>query len=229
MVFEVNEAKKEILEYLVIQDWTPTDLAEELDKSTNTVYNHLEELHERGLLTRTQVPAKTRPKTQYSIGEGFLQYVAVLPGRYTQKSVELSPEKQAILHIWDIPQAEFHPFVQKYWWGITNSEDLDYRVDVKAVAVFGSVARGDADADSDVDCLVIAADDSTANDVTDVMGTLRVDANGKSKLFITEAYTLKDYRKSLARGSDFLADIEDELHVIYDPERILRPTTEGDS
>jgi predicted ArsR family transcriptional regulator len=129
-VFEVNEAKKEILEHLVIRDWTPTDLAEELDKSTNTVYNHLGELHERGLLTRTQVPAKTRPKTQYSIGEGFLQYIAVLPGRYTEKSVELTPEKQAILHIWDIPQEEFHPFVQKYWWALTNSADGDDRDDV---------------------------------------------------------------------------------------------------
>jgi hypothetical protein len=86
--------------------------------------------------------------------------------------------------------------------------------------------RGDADADSDVDCLVITEYDPAADDVTDDMGTLRVDADGNSKIFLTEAYSLEDYRKSIAHGSDFLAGIGDELHVIYDPERILRPPTE---
>jgi len=227
-VFEVSTAKKEILEHLAIQDWTPTDLADELGTSVNTVYNHLEELHERGLLTGEQVPAKTRPKTKYSIGNGFLQYIAVFPGRYTEKSLELTPEKHAMLHIWDLPQEEFHPFVQQYWWGLTNSADVDYREAVKAVAVYGSVARGDADTDSDVDCLVITEDDSTADIVTTDMGTLRVDANGRSKIFLTETYSIEDYRKSRAHGSDFLNEIQNELQIIYDPERILqRPVEEA--
>jgi DNA-binding transcriptional ArsR family regulator len=77
--------------------WTPTDLAQELDKSRNTVYNHLESLYDQGVLTKTQVAAKTRPKTEYSIEDGFMQYIAVLPGHYKEKSLELTPEKQTVL------------------------------------------------------------------------------------------------------------------------------------
>lgn len=43
VVFEVSTAEKEILQRLTEQDWTPTDLADELDTSRNTIYNHHDE------------------------------------------------------------------------------------------------------------------------------------------------------------------------------------------
>jgi len=222
MVFEVSTAKQEILEKLAEQDWTPTDLAEELGKSRTTVYNHLNELHQNGILTKQKVAAKTRPKTEYSIGNGFIQYVSVLPGQYQEKTLELTPEKQAALRIWNIPQEEFHPFIEHYWWSIKNSADLDYRDEIKAVAVYGSVARGNADQDSDIDFLVITKDEDTADTVSTNFGSLRIKANGTAKIGLTEVYSMKDYKNSLAHGSKFLENVRDELHAIYDPEKVLQ-------
>jgi predicted nucleotidyltransferase/DNA-binding HxlR family transcriptional regulator len=222
MLFNVTTAKKEILRKLSEQDWTPTDLAEELERSRNTIYNHLTDLHEQGVLTKKKVAAKTRPKTEYSIGDGFMQYVTVLPGKYTEKTVELTPRKQAVLRIWDIPQEEFQPFVESYWWGLKNNADIDYREDLKAVAVYGSVARGQADDDSDIDFLVITDDEEAEEVVTDTLGSVRLKAEGSSKIGMTETYSAEEYRNSLAHSSDFLEKIQDELHVIYDPDRYLR-------
>jgi predicted transcriptional regulator len=88
MVFAVSAAKERILQKLAEQDWSPTDLAEELGKSPETIYNHLHDLEEQGVLSTRQVAAKTRPKTEYSIGNGLIQYVAVLPGQYQQGALD---------------------------------------------------------------------------------------------------------------------------------------------
>ncbi len=222
MVFEVSTAKKEILQKLAEQAWTPTDLAEELDKSRNTVYNHLEDLHSQGVLTKKQVAAKTRPKTEYSIGDGFMQYLAVLPGQYTEKSLKLTPEKQAVLRVWSVPQEEFQPYIESYWWSIKNSADVNYRKEIKAVAVYGSVGREEADKDSDIDFLVITEDNETEDIVSKNFGSIRIKAQGGSKIGMTEAYSVKDYRNSLVHGSGFLENIQDELHIIYDPDKVLQ-------
>ena len=221
-MFEVSTAKKEVLRKLAEQPWTPTDLADELGKSSNTVYNHLDELQDLGVLTKKQVEAKTRPKTEYSIGDGFMQCVAVLPGQFTEKTLPLTPEKQAILRIWDIPQEELHPFVQQYWWTLRNHAALDYPEDVVAVAVYGSVARGDADEDSDVDVLVIASDEEAEESVSTHLGSVRIEDGDDARICLTETYTAESYRNSLAHGSNFLENVQDELQIIYDPGRVLQ-------
>lgn len=221
MVFEVSTAKKEILQKLTEQAWTPTDLAEELDKSRNTVYNHLEDLAEQGILAKTQVAAKTRPKTEYSIGDGFMQYIAVLPGQYTEKNHKLTPEKQAVLRIWSVPQEEFHPYIEHYWWTLKNSAHVNYRTEIKAVAVYGSVGRGEADNDSDIDFLVITDRTETEETVSKTLGSTRIEAQDGSRICMTETYSMHEYRNSLAHDSSFLENIQDELHIIYDPEKVL--------
>ena len=225
MVFEVSTAKKEILQKLSEQAWTPTDLAEELDKSRNTVYNHLEDLYDQKVLTKKQVAAKTRPKTEYSIDDGFMQYIAVLPDQYTEKSIKLTPEKQKVLRIWSIPQKEFQPYIESYWWNFKNQ--VDYRGDIKAVAVYGSVARGEADKDSDIDLLIITEDKETENLISRDLSSIRVEAQDGSKICMTETYSLKEYRNSLAHGSSFLKNIQDELHIIYDPDKVLQKPGKG--
>lgn len=222
MVFEVSTAKKKILQKLTERDWTPTDLAQELDKSRNTIYNHLDELYEQGILTKKQVAAKTRPKTEYSIEDGFIQYIAVLPGQYSEKSFPLTPEKQAVLRIWDIPQDEFQPFIEDYWWSIKQSADVSYQEDIKAIAIYGSVARGEADEESDIDFLIVTKDKETEEIVSEQYGSIRITAGNSTKIGMAEVFSMKDYRNSLAHGSSFLEKIQGEVHVLYDPDKVLQ-------
>ncbi|PSG99219.1 MAG: hypothetical protein BRC29_03780 [Nanohaloarchaea archaeon SW_7_43_1] len=220
MVFEISTARKEILQKLSEQAWTPTELADELGKSRNTVYNHLEDLYDQEVLTKKKVKAKTRPKTEYSIEDGLIQYITVLPDQYAQKNVKLTPEKQTVLRIWSLPQKEFQPYVERYWWKLKNK--LDYRKDIKSVAIYGSVARGEADEDGDIDILVITEDKKTKKLVSEEFGSIRLESEEGSKICMTEAYSIEEYRKSLENNSDFLNSIKDELHIVYDPGRIFQ-------
>jgi DNA-binding Lrp family transcriptional regulator len=221
MVFAVSAAKKQILQKLVEQDWSPTDLAEELGKSPETIYNHLHDLAEQGVLSTTTVEAKTRPKTEYSIGNGLIQYIAVLPGRFQEGTLDLDVHKETVFRIWMVPQDTFHPYLERYWWQLRTYEDLSFEEDIAAVAVYGSVARGEADRDSDIDVLVIVTDDETEDAVNEHLGSTLVKIGDGSKICMTETYTVQDYRNSLAHGSDFLDTVRDECHIIYDPDRLL--------
>lgn len=220
-MFAVSQAKKEILEKLAERDWTPTDLAADLGKSPETVYNHLNDLAEQGVLTTRQVAAKTRPKTQYSIGDGFIQYFAVVPGQVLEGTFTLDEHKEPLLRIWTLPQEAFHPYLQTYWWRLTHSPDIDLQDDICAVGVYGSVARGEAGVDSDIDVLIITADRDAAETVTDRVGSIRVEVDGMGRIVLAEVYTIKEYRDSLAHGSQFLQNILPEIHPVYDPECVL--------
>lgn len=221
MVFEVSTAKEEVLRKLTERDWTPTDLARELDKSRSSVYNHLDELHEQGVLTKRKVEAKTRPKTQYSIGNGFIRYIAVLPGQFNERALGINRHKEAIVRIWNIPQEEFHSYVEDFWWTIKHTADVDFEENVAAIAIYGSVARGDADEGSDIDVLLIAEDEAAEHALKETFGSIRLTTEEGSKIGIAEVYTEKGYRNSMAHGSSFLENIRDELHVLYDPEKLL--------
>lgn len=222
-MFEVSAAKAEILRQLVRRDWTPTDLAAELGKSTAAVYNHLDDLAERGLLTRTQVPAKTRPKTEYSIEDGFVHWLVALPGMYQERGLRLDAHKAALIRIWAVPQAMFHPYLEVFWWDLRRDAELSLADDVVAIAVYGSVARGDADQDSDIDVLAVVDDDADVEAIRASLGVVRVEIPAGSKLAMTMLYTTEEYRSSLAQGSRFLDAIRDELHVLHDPQRFLSP------
>ena len=214
-MFEVSTAKKQILEKLTQQNWAPSDLAEELGKSPETVYNHLDELAEQGVLTKKKVAAKTRPKTEYSIDDGFIHYMTVLPGQLTERNLELDTNKTALFRIWTIPQPEFHPFLEELWHTLRKQQNI------RAAAVYGSVARGDADEESDIDILLIAEDEAAENRLNDEYGSTLLKTKDGTKVCMTQVYTPESYRNSLTRGSDFLTNIQDELHTVYDPERIL--------
>lgn len=221
-MFEVSAAKREVLKRLAERDWSPTDLADELGTSTETVYNHLNELAKQGVLTTRRVPAKTRPKTEYSIGDGVIQYLTVLPGQFREGSLRVTDTKAVMFRIWALPQAEFHEYLERYWWSMLLDIDIEFPADISAVGVFGSVARGDADEDSDIDLLVVTPDERSKALVTDAMGSTVLEMDGHRKLGMTEVYTDAEFRESLAHGSDFLYSILDELHPLYDPQRVLQ-------
>lgn len=220
-MFDVSGAKREVLRMLAEQDWSPTDLADALGKSPESVYNHLHELEEQGVLTKSQVPAKTRPKTVYSIGDGLIQYVTVLPGQFREGSLTVDLTKEVMFRIWAIPQEEFHPYLERYWWSMRMSADVDLEAEIEAIGVYGSVARGEATSESDIDLLAITSDEGAKSDVEFGFGSTVLEIGEMSRLGMTEVYTVEEYRNSLAHGSDFLTSIQGELHPIYDPARLL--------
>ena len=222
MVFEVSAAKKQVLEKLVDRDWSPTELADELGKSPSTIYNHLDGLAEQGVVTTQAVAAKTRPKTEYSIGDGFVQYIAVLPGRFAEGTLALNAHKAALLRIWLVPQAAFHPYLEELWRRLKREDGL------VAVAVYGSVARGEAGPGSDIDVLLVAADEAAKQRFTEAYGSVRLTVGDQSKLCMTEVYTEPEYRNSVGQGSTFLENVRAERHLVYDPDRLLdRPEAVG--
>lgn len=220
-MFEVSAAKREILQRLAQRDWSPTDLAEELDKSPETIYNHLHDLEEQGILTKTQVPAKTRPKSEYSIGDGLIQYITVLPGQFQEGTLQVTDTKEVMFRIWAVPQEELHPFLEQYWWTLRTHAALDPDAHLTALGVYGSVARGEADEDSDIDLLAVTTDEQAKSSMEEVLGSVVLDGSGRNRMGMTEVYTVAEYRNSVVHESDFLASIRDELHRLYDPARIL--------
>lgn len=220
-MFAVSHAKKQILNHLTDQDWTPTDLAAHLGKSPAAVYNHLNDLAERGALTTRQVPAKTRPKTKYSLNDGFMQYLAAFPGQLREGTIAIDEYKAPLIRIWLVPQPEFHPTLQEYWWHLTNHPGINFHKDIAAVGVYGSVARGDADEDSDIDILILTGGDDVAATVRGKAGSLRIETREGSRIVLAEIYTADEYRASLRNESQFLHEILAEIYPIYDPNRLL--------
>lgn len=220
-MFEVSAAKREVLEKLAERDWSPTDLAAELGKSPETVYNHLNDLAEQGILTKQQVAAKTRPKTEYSIGDGVIQYITVLPDQFVEGSLQVTESKEAMFRMWAIPQEEFHPYLERYWWTLRLHQDVDFHDDITAIGVFGSVARGDASDDSDIDVLVVTPSQHSKSTVADLLGSTMLDADGARRLGMTEVYTEGEFQDSLAHGSDFLESVLEEFHPLYDRQRFF--------
>lgn len=221
MMFGVNRAKKQVLEKLAEQDWTPTDLAAELGKSPETVYNHLNDLAEQDVLTARQVPAKTRPKTLYSIGPGFVQYIAVAPGIVQEGAFALDEFKGPLLRIWTLPQEVFQPYLQEYWWRLRHTPNIDHQEDFRAVGVYGSVARGDADSGSDIDVLIVTEDAETAETVRDRLGSVRLEHDDGGKIVLAEVFTVEEFRNSWVHGSQFFREVLPEIHPLYDPDRIF--------
>ena len=213
-MFEVSRAKKQILKKLVERPWSPTDLARDLGKSPETVYNHLNDLAEMGVLEKSKEKAKTRPKTVYSIGKGFVQYLAVLPGQFILRTVKVNENKKALLRIWAIPQERFHPYLEEIWRQIKNDGSI------RSAAVYGSVARGTADEDSDIDLLLIVEGEAEERIRNDYKSRVLETYEG-SKLAMGKIFSRSDYVESRASGSDFLERIQEDLHVLHDPERIL--------
>lgn len=213
-MFEVSRAKKQILEKLVEESWAPTDLAKELGKSPETVYNHLNDLAEMGVLEKSEEKAKTRPKTVYSIGDGFVQYLAVLPGQVILRTTGVNENQKALLRIWAIPQEEFHPYLEALWKHVKNDEG------VTSLAVYGSVARGTADEDSDIDLLMVVEDEAEERVRNDYESKV-LKAEEGSKLAMAKVFTRSDYIKSRESGSDFLERIREDLHILNDREGVL--------
>ena len=122
-----------------------------------------------------------------------------------------------------IPQSEFHApirtFVDRVQETITESDALH---DLLGIVVFGSVARGEADRRSDIDCFVVVDGDRTTarRRITEVVAELQTERFDGDR-FAFEPYV--ESAESANRAGSKLREIFAEGVTVYGSHR---PTTE---
>lgn len=204
----------EVLNHLEGGEKTPTELSGEMDLSISSVSKHLKELERMGLVVKSgKKKGKTRSYLKYRLRD-FVYFVSSLDGEVGKEMVELDEHHKVRFRIWSIPQKRFHKHLDKFWCEV--QKDLEK---IDSLMVYGSVARGDAGEDSDVDLLII----SEFENLEDKYGANVV---GK-KMFMANVFSRADFKGSLEEGSEFAENAIEEGRIIYDPEGFLREMKNG--
>lgn len=121
-----------------------------------------------------------------------------------------------------IDQPEYHAPVRAFLEGVRETVDDTDAIDrLVGVVVFGSVARGEADRQSDVDVFVVVDGDRTVarRRVADVASDLR------SRRFDGDRYEFEQYVESIdsaTRASDKLRELFDDGITIYENDGLQR-------
>jgi predicted nucleotidyltransferase/biotin operon repressor len=114
-----------------------------------------------------------------------------------------------------IPQSEFHPpiraFVNRVQATLREANDV---TDLLGIVIFGSVARGEADRQSDIDCFVVVDGNRTTarRRITDVVADLQTDRFDGER-FVFEPYV--ESAESARRAGSKLRSIFDEGITLY--------------
>lgn len=119
-----------------------------------------------------------------------------------------------------IPQTEFHApiraFVDRVQATITDVEDIDKLL---GVVIFGSVARGEADRQSDIDCFVVVEGDRTTarRRITDIVADLQTERFDGDR-FVFEPYV--ESAESTRRAGSKLQEIFAEGITVYGSDQL---------
>ncbi|SFR98123.1 HTH domain-containing protein [Halomicrobium zhouii] len=193
-----SEAADEILRLLVDAHETEFTIAELVDATgaaRSTVWRAVNLLESTGAV-------RVRETAQRN-------YVGIDPDRLHKDDPILA-----------IPQSEFHDpirlFVERVRQAVTDTDDVN---DVLGIVVFGSVARGEADRQSDLDLFVIVDGDRTKARqlVTDIVADLR-DRRFDGDRFDYEPYV--ESAESARRAGSKLREIFDEGITVYGDDRL---------
>lgn len=199
----------EVLKKLEGREKTPTELAEEMGVTISTVTKHLKELERIGLVLQSgKKKGKTRSYKKYRIRD-FVYFVASVNGEVQKRKIELDEWGKVKFRILSIPQQRFHEHLDRFWYRIQS--DLEK---IDGLMVYGSVARGDAREDSDIDLLII----SDYEDLEDEFGARVID----EKMFMAKVFSEEELKRSLREGSDFASNALEEGKILYDPESFLK-------
>lgn len=211
---------RDVLELLLERPRSPTEVAEELGVSVQTASRHLRGLVEQGFAEETR-RTEGRGYKRYEARE-FARVFAAFDGELFEKTLSLSPTERAVLSTLRVPQPEFRPALLTYLFS-ADPDRID--LDVQAIAVYGSVARGEAQQDSDIDIFVVYDDRRDPGEylVGTTFSTSGPTVAPENKRVISETwYTVSEFRDALAAGSQFLRNVLDEGIVLYDPEEVIR-------
>jgi predicted nucleotidyltransferase/DNA-binding transcriptional ArsR family regulator len=210
--------EREVLKLLLERPHSPTEVADELDVSVQTASRNLKQLVEREFAERTR-DGEGRGYKRYRVKE-FAQVFAGYGGELLDRTLPLTVDKQTVLSVWKVPQPEFHPILLAYIFVPLRTEG---ETEVSGIIVYGSVARGEASADSDIDLLIVCEDKVDTNEIHGKTG----EATGgrppfsNTRVVSEEWFTLSEFHDGLDAGSQFLRNVLDEGIVLYDPEGVI--------
>lgn len=211
-----SEIKWKIVESLSKKDKAVTELAKEFNTSLSNISQQLSDLEASDIVKKTGKTEKgtRRPFVKYSIGSGFVFLVEAMPKEARKTFLEVDENIKTHLRIWSIPQKEFHYFIESFWWELQDHLD-----DIESVAVFGSVAKGNAKPDSDIDILLLARQNQKS--LEKEFSAKMVGQKGKGKMIMSQVFSVTDFEGSLMEGSAFGREIIDSMAMIHDPNDFL--------
>nr|WP_114578708.1 nucleotidyltransferase domain-containing protein [Saliphagus sp. LR7] len=176
-------------------EFTIPELVDATDVTRSTVWRAVDLLDTIGAVRIRETPQRN--------------YVSIDPDRLQKDDPILA-----------IPQSEYHApvraFVTTVQEAVANTDDVD---DLLGIIVFGSVARGEADRQSDIDVFVVIEGDRTSarRAVTDVVADLR-DQRFDGDRFEFERYVESVENAHRARSK--LREIFTEGLTMYGTERL---------
>lgn len=215
----IEGTRRAVLETLLEGEKSATGIADELGVSVQTVYRHLQMLADDGYVRQQGTrSAATRPRKLYRAVESAHLF-ALLDGELVERTLQLAPGNEALIRILSIPQAEFHPVLASH---LFERVDGWSEFDVRAVGVYGSVARGDADEESDVDVLVVAEErpDGGFPERTAIYEPV-LDGFGSRRVVSETWLSRSEFEEGLEAGSQFVESVLEDVTRLYDPEGIL--------
>ena len=229
----LNETERRVLELLLQRPHSPTEVAERLDVTVQTASRNLTALEDAGYAERTTANG-WRGYKRYQACE-FAHVFAGFGGKLFEQTFPLTTDKRAVFGIWQVPQAEFHPTLLT----LLFTPDIDRAaLGIVAILVFGSVARGNAEPDSDIDVLFVYEPDRATRagvqevDITELLDTAYSAGGGlvqpERRHVVSETwYTVSELENAIAAGSRFLRTVLGEGIVLFDAEGVIRRAREG--
>lgn len=219
----LTETKWRIIKELIKGGKTPTQISRELNLSLPAIHRELANLTNSGFIKKLgKIKGKTRPFSEYSLNE-FIYFIKAFDGEAEAKFLPLDKNLRLHLRMWSIPQQEFHSFIDAYWHAIIFSEEVDYEKNIESIAIFGSVARGEARKGSDVDVLIVTKNYAKALEepLSALIIKVKDQKGEEEKVFVGKLYSKKDFVNSLRKGSKFLKEVIKDMAVLYDPNNFL--------
>lgn len=214
---QLSATRFKVLELLSEKPRTPSELSKLLKKSLPTVTRHLAYLENFELVKRVgEEKGKTRPYVKYALNESAI-LIKVLEKDVGIFSLTLDESAKMQLRIWSIPQRRFHYYVERFIWQVQ-----DLMPKIAAIAVYGSVARGDARDDSDIDLLILVTSEAEVEMIKKECETMVIrKPSEEARMVMAQVLSLSEFQKALCLGSEFAKEVTESMSPIYDPNRIL--------
>lgn len=220
----LSGTRREIVGFLSGKEAPATEIADELDLSPQTVHHHLKSLEADGYVRETGTRnGKTKPYKLFSATETS-SLLSIYDGKIVDRNLELTDGHKLLFSVLEVPQTQFHFPLFSY---LLNSSDT--ASGVVAIAVYGSVARGDATEESDIDLLFVTENDvATTPDAPMLVPASfedRILPSGdtpRKRVVTVESFTKEELHEGLELDSQFLRSAVGESIILYDPNDVLR-------